>query len=217
MPQSPVRFRIFVEPQEGATYADQLALARLAEQLGFDAFFRSDHYIAFFGGTGLPGPTDVWTTIAGLARETTSIRLGTLVSPVTFRIPGPFAIAVAQIDAMSNGRIEVGLGAGWNDQEHAAYGIPFPDLTTRLRAARRAARDPHRAVERRRGRTVHTSGSPLHADQLARVAEAGPATPPPDRDRWWWAEAHTAPGRVLRQRIQRGVRATRCARGTGAR
>jgi len=132
MSQPPLRFRIFVEPQEGATYGDQLALARLVEELGFDAFFRSDHYISFFGGSGLPGPTDAWTTLAGLARDTTTIRLGTLVSPVTFRLPGPFAITVAQIDAMSQGRVEVGLGAGWNDREHAAYGIPFPDLGTRF-------------------------------------------------------------------------------------
>jgi F420-dependent oxidoreductase-like protein len=132
MPRPPLRFRIFVEPQEGATYDDQLALARLGEELGFDAFFRSDHYISFFGGDGLPGPTDAWTTLAGLARDTTTIRLGTLVSPVTFRLPGPFAVAVAQIDAMSHGRVEVGLGAGWNDREHAAYGIPFPDLRTRF-------------------------------------------------------------------------------------
>ena len=108
MATTPLRFRIFVEPQEGASYDDQRALAQLAEELGFDAFFRSDHYISFFGGDGLPGPTDAWTTIAGLARETSRIRLGTLVSPVTFRAPGPLAISVAQIDAMSNGRVELG-------------------------------------------------------------------------------------------------------------
>lgn len=121
-----MRFRIFTEPQEGATYDDQLAVARLAEELGFDAYFRSDHLISFFGDDGLPGPTDAWITLAGLARDTTTLRLGTLVSPVTFRLPGPLAIAVAQVDAMSGGRVELGLGAGWNDREHAAYGIPFP-------------------------------------------------------------------------------------------
>jgi alkanesulfonate monooxygenase len=121
-----MRFRIFTEPQEGATYDDQLAVARLAEELGFDAYFRSDHYISFTFGDGLPGPTDAWITLAGLARDTTTLRLGTLVSPVTFRLPGPLAIAVAQIDAMSGGRVELGLGAGWNDREHAAYAIPFP-------------------------------------------------------------------------------------------
>jgi F420-dependent oxidoreductase-like protein len=127
-----MRFRIFTEPQEGATYDDQLAVARLAEELGFDAYFRSDHYISFTFGDGLPGPTDAWITLAGLARDTTTLRLGTLVSPITFRLPGPLAIAVAQIDAMSNGRVELGLGAGWNDREHAAYGIPFPPTGERF-------------------------------------------------------------------------------------
>jgi alkanesulfonate monooxygenase len=127
-----MRFRIFTEPQEGATYDDQLAVARLAEQLGFDAYFRSDHYISFTFGSGLPGPTDAWITLAGLARDTTTLRLGTLVSPLTFRLPGPLAIAVAQIDAMSGGRVELGLGAGWNDREHAAYGIPFPPTGERF-------------------------------------------------------------------------------------
>jgi F420-dependent oxidoreductase-like protein len=132
MPTAAVRFRIFVEPQEGASYDDQLVLARLTEHYGFDAFFRSDHYINFFGGHGLPGPTDAWTTLAGLARDTAVVRLGTLVSPATFRLPGPLAITVAQIDAMSEGRVELGLGAGWNEPEHRAYAIPFPDLGERF-------------------------------------------------------------------------------------
>jgi F420-dependent oxidoreductase-like protein len=123
--------RIFIEPQQGASYDDQLAVAKLSEELGFDAFFRSDHYIAFTGD-GLPGPTDAWVTLAGLARDTTTIRLGTLVSPVTFRAPGPLAIIVAQVDAMSGGRVELGLGAGWNDREHAAYGLPFPPTGERF-------------------------------------------------------------------------------------
>ncbi len=127
-----MRFRIFTEPQEGATYVDQLAVASLAEELGFDGYFRSDHYINFFASDGRPGPTDAWITLAGLARDTTTLRLGTLVSPVTFRLPGPLAIAVAQVDAMSGGRVELGLGAGWNDREHAAYGIPFPDTGDRF-------------------------------------------------------------------------------------
>lgn len=118
--------RIFTEPQQGASYDDLLAVARATEDLGFDAFFRSDHYLAM-GGDGLPGPTDAWTTLAGLARETSRIRLGTLVSAATFRHPGVLAIQVAQVDAMSGGRVELGLGAGWYAQEHAAYGIPFPD------------------------------------------------------------------------------------------
>src|SRR5881409_3342747 len=123
--------RIFTEPQECATYDDLLAVAQKTEELGFDAFFRSDHYVAF-SGDGLPGPTDAWTTLAGLARETSRIRLGTLVTPVTFRLPGPLAISVAQVDAMSGGRVELGLGTGWYDGEHAAYGIPFPPVGERF-------------------------------------------------------------------------------------
>ena len=117
--------RIFTEPQQGATYDDQLAVAQAAERLGFDGFFRSDHYLAMSGDGG-PGPTDSWTTLAGLARETSTIRLGTLVSSATFRRPGVLAIQVAQVDQMSGGRVELGLGAGWFEEEHRAYGIPFP-------------------------------------------------------------------------------------------
>jgi F420-dependent oxidoreductase-like protein len=117
--------RIFTEPQQGATYDDQLAVAQATERLGFSAFFRSDHFLAM-GTDGLPGPTDSWTTLAGLARDTTTVRLGTLVSSATFRHPGVLAIQVAQVDQMSGGRVEFGLGAGWFEAEHAAYGIPFP-------------------------------------------------------------------------------------------
>ncbi len=124
-------FRVFVEPQQGATYADQLAVAKAAEQLGYSAFFRSDHYLAM-SGDGLPGPTDAWVTLAGLARETSSIRLGTMVTSATFRYPGPLAIAVAQVDEMSGGRVELGLGAGWFESEHQAYAIPFPPLGERF-------------------------------------------------------------------------------------
>jgi F420-dependent oxidoreductase-like protein len=126
-----VDLRIFTEPQQGASYATLLTVATTAEKLGFDAFFRSDHYIAF-EGDGLPGPTDAWVTLAALARETSTIRLGTLVSPVTFRYPGQLAIEVAQADQMSGGRIELGLGAGWNDVEHRANGIPFPPTGERF-------------------------------------------------------------------------------------
>ena len=122
-----MRFRIFTEPQQGATYDDVLAVAQATERLGFDAFFRSDHYQVMGDGDGLPGPTDAWTTLAGLARETKRIRLGTLVSSVTYRPPGILAIQVAQVDQMSGGRVELGLGTGWFEQEHLAYGIPFPD------------------------------------------------------------------------------------------
>jgi F420-dependent oxidoreductase-like protein len=121
-----MRVRIFTEPQQGASYDDILAVAQATERLGFDAFFRSDHYQAMGDGDGLPGPTDAWTTLAGLARETKRIRLGTLVSSVTYRPPGILAIQVAQVDQMAGGRVELGLGTGWFEQEHLAYGIPFP-------------------------------------------------------------------------------------------
>jgi alkanesulfonate monooxygenase len=121
-----MQLRIFTEPQQGATYDDLLVVARLAEELGFDAFFRSDHYLRIGEGSPLPGSTDAWITLAGLARDTSRIRLGTLVSPVTFRLPGPLAISVAGVDQMSGGRVELGLGAGWFDDEHRAYGIPYP-------------------------------------------------------------------------------------------
>lgn len=124
-------FRVFVEPQQGATYFDQLAVAKAAEQLGFSAFFRSDHYLAM-SGDGLPGPTDSWVTLAGIARETSTIRIGTLVTSATFRHPGPLAISVAQVDAMSAGRVEFGIGAGWFEAEHRAYAIPFPDTRERF-------------------------------------------------------------------------------------
>jgi F420-dependent oxidoreductase-like protein len=126
-----VQLRIFTEPQQGATYDDLLAVARRTEEAGFDAFFRSDHYLTM-GGDGLPGPTDAWVTLAGLARETSRIRLGTLMSAATFRLPGPLAIAVAQVDQMSGGRVELGIGAGWYEAEHRAYGIPFPELGERF-------------------------------------------------------------------------------------
>ena len=119
------------EPQLGATYDDQLAVARRTEETGFDAFFRSDHYLTM-GGDGLPGPTDAWVTLAGLARETRRIRLGTLVTAATFRLPGPLAISVAQVDRMSGGRVELGIGAGWYEAEHTAYGVPFPPVGERF-------------------------------------------------------------------------------------
>jgi F420-dependent oxidoreductase-like protein len=118
--------RIFTEPQQGATYDTLLAVAKATEDLGFDAFFRSDHYLAMGDGDGLPGPTDAWVTLGGLARETSRIKLGTLMTAGTFRLPGVLAIQVAQVDQMSGGRVEFGLGAGWFEAEHTAYGIPFP-------------------------------------------------------------------------------------------
>ena len=124
--------RIFTEPQQGASYDDLLAVALRAEELGFGAFFRSDHFLTMGVSDGLPGPTDAWVTLAGLARDTSTIRLGTLVSSATFRLPGPLTISVAQVDQMSGGRIDFGLGAGWFAAEHEAYGISFPQLRERF-------------------------------------------------------------------------------------
>ncbi|GAA4888364.1 LLM class F420-dependent oxidoreductase [Actinomycetospora straminea] len=124
--------RIFTEPQQGAAYDDLLRVARAAEDAGFDAFFRSDHYLAMGEANGLPGPTDAWVTLGALARETTTIRLGTLMTAATFRLPGPLGVAVAQVDQMSGGRVELGLGTGWYEAEHRAYGIPFPSTSERF-------------------------------------------------------------------------------------
>jgi F420-dependent oxidoreductase-like protein len=123
--------RIFTEPQQGASYEQLLEVARTAEAQGFDAFFRSDHFLSM-GTDGLPGPSDAWVTLAAIARETDRIRLGTLVTSATFRLPGPLAVSVAGVDAMSGGRVELGLGAGWYEAEHTAYGIPFPPLGERF-------------------------------------------------------------------------------------
>jgi len=127
-----MQLRIFTEPQQGASYDTLLAVARAAEEFGFDAFFRSDHYLKMGPVSGLPGPTDAWLTLAGLARETSRIRLGTMMTPATFRFPGPLAISVAQVDQMSGGRVEFGFGAGWYAAEHEAYAIPFPDTSERF-------------------------------------------------------------------------------------
>jgi F420-dependent oxidoreductase-like protein len=127
-----MRLVVFTEPQLGASYTDQLRVAQHAEELGFDAFFRSDHYLTMDKAGGLPGPTDSWVTLGALAVQTSRIRLGTLVTSATFRYPGPLAISVAQVDVMSGGRIELGLGAGWFEAEHRAYGIPFPPTRERF-------------------------------------------------------------------------------------
>jgi F420-dependent oxidoreductase-like protein len=124
--------RIFTEPQQGASYEQLLGVARTAEAQGFDGFFRSDHYLSMGSADGLPGPSDAWVTLAAIARQTDRIRLGTLVTSATFRLPGPLAVSVAGVDAMSGGRVELGLGAGWYEAEHTAYGIPFPPLGERF-------------------------------------------------------------------------------------
>lgn len=127
-----MELRIFTEPQQGASYDDLLRVARTAEDAGYGAFFRSDHYLRMGSADGLPGPTDPWITFAGLARDTSTIRLGTLMTAATFRHPGPLAISVAQVDQMSGGRVEFGIGAGWYEAEHTAYGLPFPSLGERF-------------------------------------------------------------------------------------
>ena len=127
-----MRLRIFTEPQQGASYATLRRVAKATEDLGFDAFFRSDHYLKMGSVSGEPGPSDAWATLAGLAVETSRIRLGTLVTSATFRYPGPLAISVAQVDEMSSGRVELGIGAGWFEAEHQANAIPFPPLGERF-------------------------------------------------------------------------------------
>ncbi|MFF0655989.1 MULTISPECIES: LLM class F420-dependent oxidoreductase [Micromonospora] len=127
-----MRVSVFTEPHRGADYDDQLRFARLVEETGFEGFFRADHYRAMGDEPALPGPTDAWLTLAALARETSRIRLGTLVTSATFRLPGPLAVMVAQVDRMSGGRIELGIGAGWYEREHTAYGIPFPPVSERF-------------------------------------------------------------------------------------
>jgi alkanesulfonate monooxygenase SsuD/methylene tetrahydromethanopterin reductase-like flavin-dependent oxidoreductase (luciferase family) len=165
-----MELRVFTEPQQGASYDDLLAVARRAEDLGFAAFYRSDHYLAM-GTDGLPGPTDAWTTLAGLARETTTIRLGTLMSSATFRLPGPLAITVAQVDQMSGGRVELGIGAGWYEAEHTAYGIPFPDTAERFDRLEETLA-VRRDVDELRENDL--AGTPAEVvDKLGRYGEAG--------------------------------------------
>jgi alkanesulfonate monooxygenase len=125
-----MRYALMIEAQQGLTYAEQLAIVRRAEAAGFESFFRSDHYQSFPGSAGRP-TTDAWAVLAGLARETTSIGLGVLVSPVTFRTAGNLAKVVTTVDEMSGGRIELGLGAGWNEDEHRQLGLPFPEIGDR--------------------------------------------------------------------------------------
>lgn len=127
-----MELRTFTEPQQGASYDELLAVALASESAGFTGFMRSDHYLVMGDGSGLPGPTHAWVTLAGLARDTSTIRLGTLVSPATFYQPGPLAIAVAQVDQMSGGRVDFGFGAGWYEAEHGAYGLDFPEIGERF-------------------------------------------------------------------------------------
>ena len=167
-----MRFALMIEPQQGLTYDEQLAVARTAEAAGFETLFRSDHYESFPGATGEP-TTDAWAVLAGLARDTTTIGLGTLVSPVTFRTPGNLAKVAITVDEMSGGRVEVGVGAGWHEAEHRRHGFPFPEIAERADDARGDARDPPRPVGRARRLVVHRRA--LRDRRRALPAQAGVA------------------------------------------
>lgn len=167
-----VELRIFTEPQQGARYEDLLAVAQASEEGGFAGYFRSDHYVKMGNVDGKPGPTHAWVTLAGLARETTSIRLGTLVSPITFYRPGPLAIAVAQVDAMSGGRIDFGVGAGWFEREHSAYGLDFPPLGVRFDRLEEAMEQIH-------GLWTTPEGSTFSHDGRFHSFAESPALPKP--------------------------------------
>jgi len=167
-----VELRIFTEPQQGATYDELLAVARAAEAGGFGGFFRSDHYLKMGDVSGLPGPTHAWVTLAGLARETSTIRLGTLVSPATFYHPGALAISVAQVDAMSGGRVDFGFGAGWYEAEHDAYGFDFPSLGRRFDLM-------EEYLEQMTGLWATPEGSTFTHDGVFHRFVASPALPKP--------------------------------------
>ena len=200
-----MHLRIFTEPQQGADYGRLAAVARATEQLGFDAFFRSDHYLKTGEVSGLPGPTDAWVTLAGLAVQTSRIRLGTLMSPVTFRYPGPLAITVAQVDQMSGGRVELGLGTGWFDAEHAAYGIPFPPVAERFGMLEEQLAIITGLWEAPPGKPFSFHGQVLPGDRLTGAAQAGAAAAPADPHRRHREDPDAAAGRPVRRRVQRAV------------
>ncbi len=203
-----MRARVFVEPQMGATYEQQLEVARTAERTGFDAFFRSDHFLTM-GGDGLPGPTDSWVTLAGLARETTNIKLGTLLTSATFRLPGLLAVSVAEVDAMSGGRAELGLGAGWFEAEHTAYGVPFPSTKERFERLGEQLEIITGLWTTPVGATFSFDGTSLPTERQPGTPEArAVATPAGDRRRTR-SEADTGPGCPVRERVQRSVRSAR--------
>ena len=185
--------RIFTEPQQGATYDDLLAVAQTAEELGFDAFFRSDHYLKMGDVDGLPGP-DRRVDHARRPRPRDHAPSGSARSspPATFRLPGPLAISVAQVDAMSGGRVELGIGAGWYDDEHAAYGIPFPPLGERFDRLEEQLAIITGLWETPVGETFSFDGRALPARRLAGAAQAGAAPRPPIDHRRRRAEAHAA-------------------------
>jgi alkanesulfonate monooxygenase SsuD/methylene tetrahydromethanopterin reductase-like flavin-dependent oxidoreductase (luciferase family) len=204
-----MHLRIFTEPQQGADYGRLLAVARATEELGFDAFFRSDHYLKMGDVSGLPGPTDSWITLAGLARETARIRLGTLMSAATFRYPGPLAIAVAQVDEMSAGRVELGLGTGWFDAEHTAYGIPFPGLAQRFDRLEEQLAIITGLWETPEGKTFSFDGAYYTLTDSPALPKPAPAPAPPDSGRRPWGAPDAAAGREVRRRVQRRFRRPR--------
>jgi alkanesulfonate monooxygenase SsuD/methylene tetrahydromethanopterin reductase-like flavin-dependent oxidoreductase (luciferase family) len=207
-----MQLRIFTEPQQGANYADLLATAQLTEELGFDAFFRSDHYLKMGGVTGLPGPTDAWITLAGIARETTRVRLGTLVTSATFRLPGPLAIAVANVDDMSGGRVELGIGTGWYEGEHQAQGIPFgASFGERFERLVEQIEIITGLWTTDEGQTY--SFQALHADGVTGAAEAGAEASAADHSRRLRPEAYAQAGREVRRRVQSAVPAAEPDRG----
>ena len=207
-----VELRIFTEPQQGATYDQLLRIARAAEDLGFGAFFRSDHYLGM-GTDGLPGPTDAWTTLAGLARETSTIRLGTLMTSATFRHPGPLAIQVAQVDQMSGGRVELGLGAGWYEDEHTAYGIPFPDTRERFDMLEEQLAIDHRALGDRSGRAFSHAGEHYTLTDSPALPKPVQKPRPPVLVGGKGKRRTPALAAALRRRVQPAVRVPRRDRG----
>ena len=200
-----MKFRIFTEPQQGADYQTLRNVAVATEELGFDAFFRSDHYLKMGDVSGLPGPTDAWTTLAGLAVETSRIRLGTLMSAATFRLPGPLAITVAQVDQMSGGRVEFGLGAGWFEVEHAAYGIPFPSLGERFDILEEQLAVITGLWGTAEGETFSFDGAHYRVTEFARPAEARSAAAPAGPARRGGCPPHAPAGGPVRGRVQRAV------------
>ena len=202
-----MELRIFTEPQQGADYGRLLAVARATEQLGFDAFFRSDHYLNMGDGDGLPGPTDAWLTLAGLAVQTSRIRLGTLMSPVTFRYPGPLAISVAQVDEMSGGRVELGTRGGLVRGRARRLRHPVPaDRPSGSTGWKSSSRSSPACGTTPVGKRFSFAGKYLPRHRLTRAAEAGPAAAPADPHRRPRAAPDAAARRPVRRRVQRGVR-----------
>ena len=205
--------RVFVEPQQGATYVHQLAVAQTAEELGYGAFFRSDHYLAMGDVTACPARPTRGSPSRGIARETSTIRLGTLVTSATFRLPGPLAISVAQVDEMSGGRVELGLGAGWFEDEHEAYAIPFPALGERFDRLDEQLEIITGLWSTPAGRSTRSRATHYGlVDSPALPKPVQPAGPPIIIG--GGGRSAPPPGGPLRRRVQHAVRAARGLRRT---